>query len=550
MSKFYYSILFVMFFSLTGTTQNTWDLIYTDMQTSCATSSCHSNAAASSLDLEGSGATAQHDVYNNLVGTVPTNSFAAGLGYKRVYPGDPYRSSLFRKVCDDLDDFVQLDVAEGGVMPPAGGLDAKQKELIRQWILFGAPETGTAVDTAIISDYYNGNGVDGVPNPITAPDEGDGYQIKLGPFFMEPLDEVEYFLKYKVENPDTIEIHQVDVDLGQLYSHHFITYRFRNQGESGQPAGIPNNYNEGLRLDNAHNDVTFVTANQESSTIDLPAGTGFRWLPQTVLDLNSHYINYDQNKILKAENYINIYTHESGTAVQLMETDLYVNPSIVIPATNQDVQFTDNIVGTGVDKAYYWMITSHTHQLGQDFDVYLADSQGNADDQIFDAEYMDGDPNGVFIGYDYQHPPVRYWEYPFLEVQKNIGFVQVATYNNNTGQLVFWGDTSDDEMMITMAMYVNDTTGLGNFENTTIDSYHGQGNFQLFPNPANDFIVISGTHTVPYSITIINVLGEIVLKQNLDSNLGIIETSSLIAGVYFYSISSNNSIRSGKLIIK
>ena len=228
MSKFYYSILFVMFFSLTGTSQNTWDLIYADMQTSCATSSCHSNSAASSLDLEGNGATAQQDVYNNLVGTVPANSFAAGIGYKRVYPGDPYRSSLFRKVCDDLDDFVQLDIAEGGVMPPAGGLDAKQKELIRQWILFGAPETGMVIDTAIISDYYNGNGVDGVPNPIAAPDEEDGYQIKLGPFFMEPLDEVEYFLKYKIENPDTIEIHQVDVDLGQLYSHHFITYSFSN----------------------------------------------------------------------------------------------------------------------------------------------------------------------------------------------------------------------------------------------------------------------------------------------------------------------------------
>ena len=550
MAKFYYSILFVILITLTGTSQSTWDLIYSDMQTSCASSSCHSNTAISSLNLEGSGASAQQSVYNNLVNVIPANSFAANKGFKRVYPGDPYRSSLFRKVCDDLDDFVELDAAEGSIMPPAGGLDAKQKELIRQWILFGAPETGTVADTAIISDYYNGNGVDGVPNPIAAPSEGDGYQIKLGPFFMEPLDEVEYFLKYKIENTDTVEVHKMDVDLGQLYSHHFITYRFRNQGESGQPAGIPNNYNDGLRLDNAHNDVTFVTANQSSSTIDLPDGTGFRWLPETVLDLNSHYINYDQNKILKAENYINIYTQESGTAVQLMETDLYVNPSIAIPANGQDIQFTDNIVGSSADKAYYWMLTSHTHQLGQDFDVYLADSQGNADDQIFDAEYMDGDPNGVFIGYDYQHPPVRYWEYPFLEVQKNIGFVQVATYNNNTGQIVFWGDTSDDEMMITMAMYVNDTTGLGIFENTTIDSHHSLGNFQLFPNPANDFIFIAGTPNKACSINLINVLGEIVLKQNLDSNQEIIDASSLVSGVYFYTISSNKNIQSGKLIMK
>ena len=115
---------------------------------------------------------------------------------------------------------------------------------------------------------------------------------------------------------------------------------------------------------------------------------------------------------------------------------------------------------------------------------------------------------------------------------------------------MFWGDTSDDEMMITMAMYVNDTTGLGIFENTTIDSHHSLGNFQLFPNPANDFIFIAGTPNKACSINLINVLGEIVLKQNLDSNQEIIDASSLVSGVYFYTISSNKNIQSGKLIIK
>ncbi|MBL4625953.1 MAG: hypothetical protein JKY42_12555, partial [Flavobacteriales bacterium] len=493
MTKFYYSTLLTLFISLTTSAQNTWDLIYTDMQTSCAFSSCHANGSAPSLlDLEGFGASAQQDVYNNLVNAIPTNSFAAGKGYKRVYPGDPYRSSLFRKICGSLDDFVQLDSNEGGSMPATGTLDDKQKELIRQWILFGAPETGSIVDTALIAEYYNGNSIDGVPTPIVAPNPAEGYQIKLGPFFLEPQGEIEYYLKYNVENMDTVEIHQVDIDLGQLYSHHFITYRFRAPGEGGLPAGVPTNYSEGLRLDNAHSDITFVTANQQSSTIDLPDGTGFRWLPETVLDLNTHYINYDLNKVLKCENFINIYTQPSGTAVQLMETDLYVNSSIAIPATNQDVQFTNDIFSTGnTDDLFYWMITSHTHKLGIDFDVCRRDAQGNAGDQIFDAAYIDGDPNGTFVGYDYQHPPVRYWEYPFLPVQKNLGLKQIATFNNNTGQMVFWGDTSDDEMMITMAMFVDDTTGLGNFGTTGITASTDETKFHLFPNPARDVVLVS-----------------------------------------------------------
>ncbi len=187
MGKIYYAFLASLFCTGLVQGQNTWDLVYSDMQSSCATSGCHaSGTAIGGLDLQGSGTDPQQAVYNNIVGVAPSNSFAANNGQQRIYPGDPYRSSIFRKMCDGLDDFVQLDGAEGGIMPPAGGLDETEKELVRQWILFGAPETGNVADTALIADYYNGNGVDGVPNPITAPDPSEGYQIKLGPFFRTP----------------------------------------------------------------------------------------------------------------------------------------------------------------------------------------------------------------------------------------------------------------------------------------------------------------------------------------------------------------------------
>ncbi|MCH8903941.1 MAG: hypothetical protein IIA45_08515, partial [Bacteroidetes bacterium] len=103
----------LMLFSIFSNGQSTWQKVYTLMQTNCALTSCHSNGSAiASLDLEGSGASAMSDVYNSLIGVIPTNSFAAGKGYKRIYTGDPHRSFLFRKVNQSLDSDLTLELNE------------------------------------------------------------------------------------------------------------------------------------------------------------------------------------------------------------------------------------------------------------------------------------------------------------------------------------------------------------------------------------------------------------------------------------------------------
>ena len=83
--------------------QSTYDLVYNLFQTNCA-GYCHSGGSASAgLDLMGTGSDPKSDVWNNLYDATPTNSYAAGQGYKRVFPGDPYRSMLFRKINHDMD---------------------------------------------------------------------------------------------------------------------------------------------------------------------------------------------------------------------------------------------------------------------------------------------------------------------------------------------------------------------------------------------------------------------------------------------------------------
>ena len=75
--------------------------------------------------------------YGDLVNVVPANPVAASRGWLRVTPGDPDESFLYVKL-------VSASGALGGRMPLGQApLPADQIELVRAWILAGAP-LGTA----------------------------------------------------------------------------------------------------------------------------------------------------------------------------------------------------------------------------------------------------------------------------------------------------------------------------------------------------------------------------------------------------------------------
>lgn len=103
----------------------------------CATQGCHtSEGLQGNLTLEDGSA------YIALVNVDPENGVAMAAGWKRVLmldamTGDPDMSYLYRKITGELDPGM-------GERMPFGkpALKADQVELIRLWILNGAPETG------------------------------------------------------------------------------------------------------------------------------------------------------------------------------------------------------------------------------------------------------------------------------------------------------------------------------------------------------------------------------------------------------------------------
>lgn len=520
--------------------------VYQIMQDKCA--GCHSGAnPAGELDLKGSGMGI--DVYNKLYEGTPKNAHAAQKDYDLIYPGRPDKSYVFRLVEDGMEPFIEMDAAE---MPTTShdnealGLTDTEKELMRQWILYGAPLDGEVVSESLLDNYYTNGGLESFPEGRPSPpDPAKGFQVKMGPFFLEPgtSGEVEYFQKYELDNDIPLEITRIENLMDGSSSHHFILYDYNS-------ADAAADQKPGLRLNPDHINVGLVEAVQDPTDLKLPEGAAFFWDKNKVLDLNSHYINYN-NVPYKSEVYLNIYYQESGIAKQEMHSDLIAN-FICIP-NNGDPYSVQDIVTSeagGLEDIYIWGLSGHTHQLGRGYKIWRREN-GEATELLYDASCWNGEPDCASPYYDYRHIPFRYFDdFVQLDVSPGNGFVHEATWVNNTDGVVCWGDTSDDEMMVMIVMFLTDLTGVvTDVENPNAEVEILTAN----PNPMTESTMISlpdDAGTIDF--VLYDVLGnQIRMIQNISDPQIIIDRGNLSAGMYVYHIENEaGKVFSGKLLVQ
>lgn len=418
--------------------QSNMSQIRTIFQAKCA--SCHSGTYPSGgLNLSGT----ESQIHAALVNVASSSS---DTNEKLVVPGSPYSSYLLKKMNNGLihqADRAPLSENEGDVMPPPDytgvPLANNEIELVRQWIYRGAKSTGSAVSKATIDAYYADGGFAMVDRP-NAP--ANGFQIHLGPLFVSPDTEVEYAIKHALNLPSDVEINRLDAVMPDQ-SHHFILYRFINGNGASIAAGLRD-----VGLFNnpfADNNSEMVTTWQDSNNFRLPAGTAFRWNNDDVLDLNLHVPNFSENTVLPVDVYINAYTQPLGTAVKEMKSQLLFYSSLFfsIPAFAVNYQLEEPIINS--DAQYnLWNISSHTHKLGVDYDVWARNPNGTKGTQLFE-----GQENGY---YDWSHPRIDYFE-PYYSVPLGQGIIHRATFSNPSNQAVQFGLTTDNEMMITLIQY-------------------------------------------------------------------------------------------------
>ena len=517
-----YLLIILMLTAFRSEAQSTMEMVHDLMTSKCGSTYCHGDPGTSSgFYLRPIADSLRAD----LVWQLPANTAAAAKGQPLVLPGDPYRSFLFRKINDGLDKNTHLDTDEGLTMPVAGSLTNEEKELIRQWIIEGAPPSskGMVVDTSLIRRYYDHPGNRSVETPPAAPAPGEGFQIHMGPFFVEESGEEEYYSKYYLMNPDSFEVTRLQNEMG-IYSHHFIIYEITDPG-------VAASIDDGLRDDPEHSAIDIVEAIQYSADIELPERTALFWAGDGILDLNSHYINYNPDSVLAADVYVNVYTQPIGMAVHEMKSALLYNPFIYIPADglyhSADLASFDASVG----EVFIWAITSHTHKYGTDYDVYIRNTDGSAGDHIFEASCAGGIPGCPTQIYDYRHPPTRYWD-DFLPVDYTTGLLSRASYLNYGSVDVSWGSTSEDEMMITLVMYIEDTVGLTSGIKPPTTQVPEQ--IRVWPNPSAGayFVSASDPSIASLDYQVIDVNGRLLQSGKIEGFQGKMELQTDLAGVY------------------
>ncbi len=553
------TFLFLLCCTLQAVAQSDTGLkVYRIFQEKCV--ACHSNAdPQANLDLEGGGATESEragEVYNNVFKAIPTNAHAAGKGYQQIYPGRPDKSFIFRKINDALEATIELDANEGGNMPPMGSpqLSEVEKELVRQWIFFGAPPQGEVVEEQLLYDFYHTNGAKSFPDgppPAPAPDEG--FQFKMGPFYLnpagEPGNELEFFQKFALDLPEDVEVNRIDIRISN-YSHHFILYNFSSPLE--ELDYVP----DGFRLEPDHTDIGLMTAVQEATDLKLPEGTAFKWDKDIVFDLNSHYINYLAGQTYQAEAYVNVYTQPLGTAAQEMKSELFANLNIYIP-NDENPHSAQQTIGTGLGgndgNIYLWGLMGHTHRYGTGYKVWTREN-GAQKDLIYDASCSQGVPDCVFNSFDYQHIPLRYFE-PLTPIRTTInsGLIHEASWVNDGPEPVSFGPTSEDEMMVLILMYTEDTTGLIQTNTNETLALAGEAPLKVYPNPMQDHTVFE---LLPewgaVDLQLFDVLGREVFAayQITESNYRL-ERGNLDQGMYLYQVRDEQGrLRTGKLLLE
>ena len=489
--------------------QSTLQSVSGIFQANC-TVGCHSGTNPSAnLDLSGT----PSDLVSALVGVTPVNPAAAAKGRKLVDPGYPHNSFLLYKCATPAwDDAFGMEVAEGGIMPVGqASLEKEEIELIRQWIIYGAKETGTQINPQKLFDYYNDNGMARIERPA-APDPSEGFQMHMGPFFLDPGEEVEFYKKEKVGNTTEENVIKFEAIFNDE-SHHFLLFEF--------DPGTAQNEEEGLRPVTVQNafDNPYMVGWVDPDVTELPLGTAYKINEDAVIDLNYHLINYASNgdSVLAAEAYINYYTDNTTPNLIEMESDLAMNLAIFIPNNGQEVTFTDVYRDAGSqDSLYIWFLSSHTHKYGTDYDIYKRNPDGSQGEQLYEGYYNTTyDFNQGY--YDWEHPGNLYLDQVYGElvpIAEKDGIIQVAKYQipgsaNESAPFINFGLTTDDEMMLSFIQYTRQRVSAD--PNGIFDNRKDEPSFMnIYPNPT------SGTSNIKFSLeeiadvqlTVFNSLGQ------------------------------------------
>ena len=308
------------------------------------------------------------------------------------------------------------------------------------------------------------------------PPPGQGYQLHLPPFKIDPGTEREIFYATQIQDANgqpvegDIFINKVEI-FYPSGSHHFILYRLTKEGIAkgiqeidvapgiGVNAEDANKFRELDTTKESHAlglfgiDRLFVVGTQTDDTVfDFPDGVALRLPGDTVYDLNSHYINLLGDEVLLGETYVNLWTIPEEEvryeAVEIFVSNREINvPPGATRVAKMDWYIEDELErrGHAPDTAVnVFLLTSHMHRHGELFEI----------NQMSTGELLHRS-----VAYD--DAPITLYE-PRVVLESDDGLTFYCTHNNyDTDAPLRFGLSSEDEMCIIFGYYYIPTESAG-----------------------------------------------------------------------------------------
>ncbi len=279
---------------------------------SCSSDSCHSSVGrAGDMILE-----AGHSLAS-LVNQVPSNPISYQHGYMRVMPGDPDMSLLLMKLTNNL------SAGEGRGMPyNAAPLSPDTVEVIRAWILAGAPEAGR-VEGDDGRDLTGG--ID--EGELILPNPARGVQIRTTSPAV-PMGKEEtgcHFMKMPSDTELDINRIQVAVTGG---SHHIHLYRAIDRS-----LDLPDHY-EVCNMAVDFNVWQLVVAVQlRRNDWELPPGVAFYFRPGEQILVQTHFVNVGSLETIgEGKAVLNLHAAEPGTVTAHAGAIFGQDKDVFVPA--------------------------------------------------------------------------------------------------------------------------------------------------------------------------------------------------------------------------
>jgi hypothetical protein len=91
---------------------------------------------------------------------------------------------------------------------------------------------------------------------------------------------------------------------------------------------------------------------------------------------------------------------------------------------------------------------------------------------------------------------------------------------------------------------------IGNWEALSINSIRKNDLFKMYPNPAEDIVVIESKGKVLEEVVIMDISGKVVNREQTWNQTMAIDVKDLKSGVYFVKVRSNEEEFVEKLIIQ